>query len=456
MKKTLACIMLLLLIFTTLVVKEEKMATITNNLKVHAEETTQKYTDGQYSANDERINGSQPGTTISSKLINTSLRQSTLITAAFVEALKEVLGDKLVTGITVGVDTTFDDVKTMFVDGLLKIKVAESTLADNVKSGAIVEETTRARESKPGYELSITLNEKLNFIGTWVGTYKNNDVIYYSTAGTLKGFYVVKNLNPEGLNAFDELVPAQTLTIGAEDTPTTHSAYLSRLTLETTIGSDVNLSKTDNVSNESTANELLTALGAYTNLQLKIPSGSGILTQTETDGVLGTLNKITAIDDESDDTDIPTGKAVYDLIHLNYTDFYYSTAVEQLFTHGSESVIGEITRVNCELVVADSGLPTKYAATFTTTFNFTGLLYNDTYAKKFYSPTYELTMGEDSGTDVLETFRISLEVLDYTTTVPIVPTGYKLSVQQKVGGAWVTVNSVSPTHYCKLYIAKDY
>lgn len=233
---------------------------ITNNLKVLGEDTTNKYTDVQYVSNDERINGVQAGTPISSKLINSALRQSTLFATAFIEALKTVIpsANDLTETIVVGNDTLFDDLVSALIEGLAKIKVEQAMLADNVKSGAIVTETTTARESKQGYGISLALNTKLTFKGTWEGTYKNNDLIYYGESGSLKGYYVVKGLSVETTSS-----AAQTLTIGSSDTPTTHSSYLRRLTTETAIGIDTNLSKSDVIASSSTTNQLLTSKGAY-------------------------------------------------------------------------------------------------------------------------------------------------------------------------------------------------
>lgn len=233
---------------------------ITNNLKVLGEDTTNKYTDVQYASNEERANGVQTGTPISSKLINSALRQSTLFVTAFIEALKTVIPNTndLTEAITIGNDTLFDDLVDTLIEGLTKIKVEQALLADNVKSGAIVAETTTARESKQGYGISLALNTKLTFKGTWAGTYKNNDLIYYGESGSLKGYYVVKGLLIETTSS-----AAQTLTIEASDTPTTHSVYLKRLTTETAIGVDTNLSKSDVITSSSTTNQLLTSKGAY-------------------------------------------------------------------------------------------------------------------------------------------------------------------------------------------------
>ncbi len=233
---------------------------ITNNLKVLGEDTTNKYTDVQYASNEERANGVQTGTPISSKLINSALRQSTLFVTAFIEALKTVIPNTndLTEAITIGNDTLFDDLVDTLIEGLTKIKVEQALLADNVKSGAIVAETTTARESKQGYGISLALNTKLTFKGTWAGTYKNNDLIYYGESGSLKGYYVVKGLSIETTSSV-----AQTLTIEASDTPTTHVSNLIRLTTETNIGVDTNLSKSDVIASSSTTNQLLTSKGAY-------------------------------------------------------------------------------------------------------------------------------------------------------------------------------------------------
>ena len=286
---------------------------ITNNLKVHGENTTQKYTDAQYNTDTQRINGAQPGTPISSKLINTGLRNATLVTSALIEALKTVVpnDNDLTTPITVGTATTHEALVAALTEALVKIRVEHAILADNVKSGAIVEETTTARESKQGYGISLGLNSKLQFKTSWVGTHKNNDVLYYSAAGVLKGFYIVK-----GLSAETKTQPAGTLTINSGDTPITHAANLQRLTFETTISTDTNLSKTDTISSISTTNQLATAKGVYDYAQAKLvkhtTAGIKILTRGLTDGSYYDLDKVTSVDSTSTDMEIPTAKCLYD------------------------------------------------------------------------------------------------------------------------------------------------
>lgn len=286
---------------------------ITNNLKVHGESTTQKYTDAQYNTDTQRINGAQPGTPISSKLMNTGLRNATLVTSALIEALKVVVPNEndLTKAIVVGVNTTHSALVTALTEALVKIKVETAILADNVKSGAIVEETTTARESKQGYGISLGLNSKLQFKTTWVGTHKNNDVLYYSVNGAAKGFYIVKGLSMETTSQ-----PAGTISIASGDTPTTHAANLQRLTFETTISTDTNLSKTDIVSNTSTTNQLATAKAVYdytsVYAQQKIEAdslpGTQILAKGSIAGQPTYLRKVVQVDDNSTNDEIPTAQ----------------------------------------------------------------------------------------------------------------------------------------------------
>lgn len=240
---------------------------ITNNLKVHGESTTQKYTDAQYNTDTKRINGAQPRTPISSKLVNTGLRNATLVTSAFIEALKTIVlnNNDLTTAITVGTDTTYAALVTALTEALVKIKVETAVLADNVKSGAIVEETTTARESKQGFGISLGLNSKLQFKTTWLGTHKNNDILYYSAAGALKGFYIVKGLSVETASQ-----TAGTLTITSGQTPTTHAANLQRLTFETAISVDTGLSKTDIINSSSTTNQMPSAKAVFDVVDTKV------------------------------------------------------------------------------------------------------------------------------------------------------------------------------------------
>lgn len=148
------------------------------------------------------------------------------------------------------------------------INITHKLSADNVDDSATTNKFVTSTEKSTwnakqdaltaGDEISLALNTKLTFKGTWEGTYKNNDLIYYGESGSLKGYYVVKGLSVETTSS-----AAQTLTIGSSDTPTTHLAYLGRLTTETAIGIDTNLSKSDVISSSSTTNQLLTSKGAY-------------------------------------------------------------------------------------------------------------------------------------------------------------------------------------------------
>lgn len=329
---------------------------IINNFKVHAENTTQKFTDAQYSSESQRIEGAQPGTTISSKLINTGLREATLFSAALIEALKTAIPDNadLNNEIVVGVDTTFDELSAMLAEALVKIKVNSAVLADNVRSGAIVEETTRAREAKQGYPLSLSINSKLKFHTSWIGTYKNNDVVYYSTPGANKGYYVVKGLAEETAES-----PAGTITIGLNDTPLTHAAHLARLTVETIIGSDTNLSKTDAISSASTTNQLATGKSVYDYSQPKIGAGTGteILVKTATAGTLGVLNKVLSINSGSTDDQLPTAKAVY-----NYAQPIISSGEGILTRSSNPGQLGTLSKASVvNANSTDNQLPTAKA-----------------------------------------------------------------------------------------------
>jgi len=334
---------------------------ITNKLKVHGENTTQKYTDAQYDTDTQRINGAQPGTPISSKLMNTGLRNATLVTSALIEALKTVVpnDNDLTTAITVGTSTTHTALVTALTEALVKIKVEHAILADNVKSGAIVEETTIARESKQGYGISLGLNSKLQFKTTWLGTHKNNDVLYYSTAGKLKGFYIVK-----GLSAETTTKSAGTLTITAGQTPTTHSEYLQRLTFETAISSDTNLNKTDTISSTSTTNQLVTAKGVYDYAQTKIAkhttAGVKILSRATTDGVLSDLDKTTTMPTTPTNSQIPTTKLLKDYAQSKIVGNAGDILIKSSANNGAVGTISKTTEVNESST--DLAIPTAKAA----------------------------------------------------------------------------------------------
>jgi len=335
---------------------------ITNNLKVHGESTTQKYTDAQYNTDTQRINGAQPGTPISSKLINTGLRNATLVTSALIEALKTVVpnDNDLTTAITVGTNTTHAALVAALTEALVKIKVEHAVLADNVKSGAIVEETTTARESKQGYGISLGLNSKLQFKTTWLGTHKNNDVLYFPAAGELKGFYIVK-----GLSAETTTQAAGTLTITSGQTPATHSAYLQRLTFETTISTDTNLSKTDTVSSTSTTNQLATAKGVYDYAQAKLvkhaTAGIKILTRGLTDGSYHDLDKVTSVGSNSTDMEIPTAKCLYDDFQAKIAK-HTTAGIKILSKSTTDGVLTDLDKVTTmPITPTDSQIPTALA-----------------------------------------------------------------------------------------------
>lgn len=288
---------------------------LTNLLKVFGENTTNLQEDATYAGSNDRLIGFQPNTIISSRLTNTALRQSTLISSALVQAIKEVSLD-LATAKTIGGSTTFTEAVNTLKEAILKIKVDRAALADNVVGGAIVEETTTAREFKPGYGISQSIKRQARLKETWIGTHVNGDMIYYNDTEaipTLKGWYIVYGLSEEYILS-NTFVPAQTLVITSGQTPTTHAANLKRLTVETAIGSNVNLSKTDTVSSSSTTNQLSSAKAVFDYAQVKIPAGTtnDILTRTSTAGVLGTLTKVTSFDYLSTDNQIPTAKSVAD------------------------------------------------------------------------------------------------------------------------------------------------
>jgi hypothetical protein len=333
---------------------------IINNLKVHGENTTQKYTDAQYNTDTQRINGAQPGTPISSKLINTGLRNATLVTSALIEALKTVVpnDNDLTTPITVGTATTHEALVAALTEALVKIRVEHAILADNVKSGAIVEETTTARESKQGYGISLGLNSKLQFKTSWVGTHKNNDVLYYSAAGALKGFYIVK-----GLSAETKTQPAGTLTINSGDTPITHAANLQRLTFETAISTDTNLSKTDTISSISTTNQLATAKGVYDYAQAKLEkyttSGIKILTRSITDGRYYDLDKVTTMPATPTDSQIPTAKLLKDYAQSKIVGNAGDILIKSNANDGAVGTISKTTEVNSSST--DLQIPTAKA-----------------------------------------------------------------------------------------------
>ena len=168
---------------------------LTNKLKVFAINTTNKLDDATFDNDFQRISGYQPNSVISSKITNTILRQTSIVTSALIEALKELSETNLTNSITFGSDTNLEDAKAAIKETLINTKVKKALLADNVIGGAIVEETTVARNFKAGWKISQELKEKVQFKGTWAGEYINNDIVYYSTAGINKGYYLIKGLD---------------------------------------------------------------------------------------------------------------------------------------------------------------------------------------------------------------------------------------------------------------------
>lgn len=239
---------------------------LTNKLKVFAEATTNKLDDTAFAGDIQRQDGYQPNQIISSKITNTILRQTSVVTTALVEALKELSEKNLTNAMTFGSDTILADAKTAIKEALVNVKVAKAILADNVVGGALVEETNIARKFKAGWQISQEFKEKMVFKGTWEGTYINNDIVYYGTAGAHKGYYVVHGLTKESVNELSGVItPAQTLTITSGNTPGTGaiSGNLRRLTYETELGSDTALSKVTSISGSSTDNQIPSAKAVY-------------------------------------------------------------------------------------------------------------------------------------------------------------------------------------------------
>ena len=299
---------------------------LTNKLKVFAEATTNKLDDTAFAGDIQRQDGYQPNQIISSKITNTILRQTSVVTTALVEALKELSEKNLTNAMTFGSDTILADAKTAIKEALVNVKVAKAVLADNVVGGALVEETNIARKFKAGWQISQEFKEKMVFKGTWEGTYINNDIVYYGTAGAHKGYYVVHGLTKESVNESTGVItPAQTLTIKSTDVPTSAGIKnnLQRLTFETTIGTNTSLSKTDTIASNSTTNQLATAKGVYDYAQAKVTkhttAGIKILTRGTTNGVLSDLDKVTSLSSSSTDSQIPSAKAVFDIVDTKVT-----------------------------------------------------------------------------------------------------------------------------------------
>lgn len=101
---------------------------ITNNLKVFNENKNNILSDTNYSNDSERSNGFQAGDPIRSEIVNKVLRDTSLVTSAFIEALKQSLtpgeGSDVTNNIIVGTDTDFNDLVVMIQEALRKVPPA--------------------------------------------------------------------------------------------------------------------------------------------------------------------------------------------------------------------------------------------------------------------------------------------------------------------------------------------
>ncbi len=342
-----------------------------NKLKPFAIETDNKLTDAVFGDSAERIQGFQPNTPISSKLTNTILRQTSMVTAALVQALKELSTTNLSTAKVIGVNTEYEDMVSVIKQTLLATKVNKAVLADNVVGGAEVNTAIEAKDFVEGFGISKGIKGRLNLKYTWVGTHNNNDLIYYSGGNQYRGWYMVHGLEDEKI-VNNEYIPAQTLTITSINTPATItiSNKLYRLTFEGSITTDATLTKGLNISSNSTDSQLSTAKAVYSyvssqiNLltndfilsingkQNKISAGStnDILTKTNVSGELSTVSKSTVLNASSTDSHIPTAKAVYSYVtsHIDSLSDYISdvsSTVEGL----EDEVAGISSNVNTKM-----------------------------------------------------------------------------------------------------------
>lgn len=268
---------------------------LTNKLKVFAEATTNKLDDTAFAGDSQRQDGYQPNQIISSKITNTILRQTSVVTTALVEALKELSEKNLTNAMTFGSDTVLADAKTAIKEALVNVKVAKAVLADNVVGGALVEETSVARKFKAGWQISQEFKEKMVFKGTWAGTYMNNDIVYYGTNGVHKGYYVVYGLSKESVDESSGVItPAGTLIIKSTDVPTSAGIKnnLQRLTYETKMGTN------------------------------------------------GLLSRVTEITQYTDDNEIPSGKAVYEFVKQGPTLISSSVGRVSSLTVNKASLVG--------------------------------------------------------------------------------------------------------------------
>lgn len=108
---------------------------LTNKLKVFAEETINILEAEVFSNSDERKEGYQQNSVIRSKITNTALRQTSLVTVALIEALKELSVSNLVSSIIFDSHTTVGDAKNAIIDALTKTKVNIAKVAEDLSVG---------------------------------------------------------------------------------------------------------------------------------------------------------------------------------------------------------------------------------------------------------------------------------------------------------------------------------
>lgn len=96
-------------------------------INVYAEQSTNIFNDSDYSQNTERINGSQPNTSISSKLINTVLRLTSLNLYGLTEGLKQIGGDVFPS--IPGATSSLDSAKEYYVEALTELTHKNSVVS---------------------------------------------------------------------------------------------------------------------------------------------------------------------------------------------------------------------------------------------------------------------------------------------------------------------------------------
>jgi len=165
-----------------------------NLFYIHDEDlaaTGNYYIPADYATLPERTDGFVAGTTISSKTVNTALRQSSIFSVAMIDALLDSY-----TSFTGNVSpiSTLDDMKSFIVNGMKSVEVSKSTFSTS--SGSV------------RYPLTITMNGKDSY--NYNGSVSKSVSFYAPTSSGEAGQFLKSN----GTDSEPEWVAASSMLVG--------------------------------------------------------------------------------------------------------------------------------------------------------------------------------------------------------------------------------------------------